>query len=312
MQLARGERQARVHLDQRLVHGRAVVEVHQTRPVVGTGHGQQLVAQHVGRRRTRDALRRARCRPARPARRRGRPSPPGRAGGEGVGLDGRGQVALDLVDRPLDVDAGGRAPGGQPARNRSAAWSSIVPYCRVRSTAMAACSGSAALSCPALTSSSAWTPSSWSDAISARRRSVPRIASSSSCTSRSSVLRSTSSDRRHRRHRGGLAHAERRRPGTQVGPHVAVGARPRPTGRRLGRRSDGRPGRWRRAGSPPAGLPSTRPRGAHRRAGVSVGCRHPTMLPHRRGRARAGDAPQHVVGPATGRIENPSGWRPST
>ena len=114
VQLVGRERQPGVELDERLVQLGAVVEPPEAGALVGAGGRQELVAQGV------------------PVTGEGRAQvvaddvgelaapdleavPALRAGevGERVGLQGRRQVAVHLVDGSLDVDAGGRAPGGQ-------------------------------------------------------------------------------------------------------------------------------------------------------------------------------------------------------
>ena len=114
VQLVGRQRQAGVELDQRLVQLGAVVEPAKPGAVVGAGDRQELVAQgvpvagegraqvvadDVGELAVPDLE-------AVPALRTGQ-------GGEGIGLERRRQVAIHLVDGSLDVDAGGRAPGGQ-------------------------------------------------------------------------------------------------------------------------------------------------------------------------------------------------------
>ena len=114
VQLVGGERQAGVHLDQRPVHLGAVVEVDEAGAVVGSGDGQQLVAQHVavvGEGGADDVAHDVGelCPPGRePV-----PALGARQRGERVRVERRLEVALDLVDRALDVDAGGRAAGGE-------------------------------------------------------------------------------------------------------------------------------------------------------------------------------------------------------
>ena len=114
VQLVGRQRQPGVELDERLVQLGAVVEPLESGPIVGPGGRQELVAQGVpvaGEGRAQVVAHDV-----------GELAPPdleavpalgpGEAG-ERIRLQGRRQVAVHLVDGSLDVDADGRAPGGQ-------------------------------------------------------------------------------------------------------------------------------------------------------------------------------------------------------
>ena len=131
VELVGGERQPGVHLDERPVQLVPDGQVPQARPVVGSGPRQQLVPQHVavagegGAQLAGHDL--------------GQLGPPGvepvPALGPGqvderVVRQRRGQVAVDLVERAQDVQAGRRAPRGQalaPALGRLGQHVAVAP-----------------------------------------------------------------------------------------------------------------------------------------------------------------------------------------
>ncbi len=75
---------------------------------------------------------------------------------KGSPLERRGEVLVDLVEGPLDVDPGRGPPGFEAGPEPVDAWPSSVGICRWRSSSARADSGVGAWIWGATTNSSAW------------------------------------------------------------------------------------------------------------------------------------------------------------